>query len=112
MVKRLKLGFQERASLFTLSFICIWAHQGLAFDYLEHSYLSDRACLLAQRSLGHKLTQGTSPQLLPRLLVLTLSLLAHLAAHMRQRLRIRLLQPQRGLKHRLGELERVPRLLA
>jgi hypothetical protein len=31
-----------------------------AFDYLEHSYFTDRACLRAQRLLGERLTRGAA----------------------------------------------------
>ena len=76
MVRQLKQRTQARAAVLLLGALSLtlsWLPSGHAFDYLEHSYLSDRACLLAQRSLGQRITQSASPRrLLPRLLALGL----------------------------------------
>lgn len=60
--------FRVTTHLATATFMFIFlVPTSYAFDYLEHSYFTDRACLTAQKVMGHELTRASlkSPQHLP-----------------------------------------------
>lgn len=48
---------QARAACLALG-VLLWTAQAQAFDYLEHAYFTDRACLQAQRRLGPTAASG------------------------------------------------------